>query len=148
MDYMGSAEFEFGALPASLRDMQQHQDELELRKTNITNIDGNSLYALTSLSEADFETWCQQFLEASNDKRQLKESLYIRDWFIEIKAPEALKGKKKQEYVKRKLSYRSNFWWDIVNGVMASFNKEFMTQCIRQNLEASWSYMDANAKIP
>lgn len=142
MDYMGSSEFEFGALPSSLREMQRNKDQLILRATNISNVDGDNLLVLTSLSDEDFEIWCDQFLEACNHKRHLKESLRAADWFKEIKAPEALKGKKKKEYIERQLRYRPDFWWDLDNGAMASFNKEFMAQC-KQNLESSWRYMDA-----
>lgn len=141
MDYMGSAEFEFGALPKSLRAMQRAADALELRETNITNIEGNNLLVLSSLSDEDFATWCAQFKESCDNKRRLKEMLRIENWFKELKAPEELKGKRKQEYIDRHIRYRSDFWWDIDNGVMTSFNKDFMAQC-RQNLESSWKYMD------
>jgi len=141
MDDMGSAEFEFGALPKSLRAMQHAADKLTLRETNIFNVDGDNLQVLTSLSDEDFEQWCTQFQEACSNKRHLKKGLRIENWFKAIQVPETLKGKSAKEYVDRHLRYRSDFWWDIDNNLMASFNKDFMAQC-KQNLESSWKYMD------
>jgi len=144
LDYMGSAEFEFGALPSSLRDMQRHKNELKLKETSFKNLYGDTLVTLTYLDENDFEKWNGEFNEACAGKRSLKESLFMNAWINEIKAPATLKGKRAKDYVEARNGWRPEFWWDLNNGVMASFDKKFMN-VLKDVLENSWKFMDENA---
>lgn len=125
LDYMGSAEFEFGALPRSLRALEAQVDNIKLTvEPSITDEQGRSLRVLHLFNEEGYAEYLTQLLKMRNGTARLKESTYF-----DI------------EHKNRFKSLRADFWWDITNHVMWSFDKAFMKK-LPDCLVASWKYMN------
>lgn len=133
-DYMGSAEFEFGALPKSFRGFQAAKANWKLIEVDsISDENEQSLWIFTGLTGDDLAAW----LEDLNRLRYGKPG-----------TPAYLDTKEYTDFRKgdAKSSVRpTNFWWDIENHVMFSFSKPFMDN-IETFMNNSLSYMDAQAK--
>jgi len=120
-DYMGSSEFEFGELPASLRRMYQHLDFYN--KVGEREIKGKTVYFWGD--SKDFDEYAK-FLEQLKPYEDLKEVISFTDYFEE---------KKNFAYL------HDDFWWDIVNDIVFSFNKEAVEKfgiCLLNSID----YMD------
>ena len=127
LDYMGSAEFEFGALPRSLRALQAVQGSLVIRKVPGIKSGESQLRVISAYTEDEFKEYTGYLLQLREDKIRLKEnSRFAADYPV-------------SQYS------NADFWWDIQNHVMWSFHKPFMNR-IKQYLESSWTYMDHMAK--
>jgi hypothetical protein len=122
LDYMGSAEFEFGALPKSLRALQS--GTRTLRIVSDIKQDDVPLRVLSAFNEEEFGEYIPYLHELRADKICLKEWLRF--------SPDRIKDE-----------YAENFWWDIENHVMWSFHKQFMNR-LENYLQASFAYMDSN----
>lgn len=107
-DYMGSSEFEFGALPASFRRIEAEKDTW--RKYVVDDIkDGEtSLRVYGSFEDGEFEVYKQHLLALRANKIRTHECTRFE-----------------ADY-KRTKYFATNFWWDIDNDVMFGFKKEFM----------------------
>ena len=128
LDYMGSAEFEFGALPKSQRAMQAARGSILLRKVESIKAGEQTLRVLSCLDDEQFAAYTQYLHQMRADKIRLKEnSRFGADYEM-------------GEYT------RTDFWWDIQHHVMWSFDKPFMNR-LAGILESSWAYMDEQARI-
>lgn len=126
MDYMGSAEFEFGALPQSFRAIESKRDQLTLRK--ITSImEGEAcLRVVSCLNDEEFAEYAKHLHSLRDGKIRTKESTYFN-----------------KDY-KQFSSLKCDFWWDINNHVMFTFDKNFSKRIIG-HIDASLQYMNARA---
>lgn len=126
LHYMGSAEFEFGALPKSLRRMQADLSKLVLRKVPEI-MDGEAcLHVLSFMSDEEFEEY--------------KEYLcMMRDPFHTNKIRTKESHRFNSDYVGK--YEKSDFWWDIRNDLMFGFNEMFMNRCI-DYVKSSLAHMD------
>ena len=125
LDYMGSSEFEWGALPKSLRALQSMVDSISMTvEPRITDQGGANLRVLHTFDGAGYEEYFAHLLQAREGKLHTKEST----WFD-------------KDHSKRFASLRCDLWWDIDNHVMWSFDKNFMKR-LPDHLVASWKYMD------
>ncbi len=126
-DYMGSAEFEFGALPNSLRAMRANKSDLTARKIQ-TIMDGeHQLRTYSYLNDAEWALYVPMLEELRNsEKVRLKER-------SEFSLPEIKRDQEWMENMRArtKSTYTpepTNFWWDINHHVMFSFEKNFMNR--------------------
>jgi hypothetical protein len=121
MDYMGSSEFEFGALARSFRAMENGGRILRL----FPNISENSipLRVFSILTNEEFSEYGSYLLRLRGDDiRTLQE---------------------RSEFNANRSSHeKANFWWDIENHVMWGFHKEFMKR-VPYYVNASLAYMNA-----
>jgi hypothetical protein len=125
MDYMGSVEFEFGALPKSLRALETSIDQLSVTvEPRIVDEQGRSLRVLHAFTPEGYEEYVVHLLAMRDGTARLKESTYFD-----------------VEHPKRFKTLRADFWWDITNHVMWSFDKAFMKK-LPDCLVASWRYMN------
>jgi hypothetical protein len=131
LDYMGSAEFEFGALPASLRAMQAAQKQYSLFRLVIN---GKDVHVWAS-SEVSRDELKEQLTELAEKKLWLKERSEFDYWF----------RKEKSRWEQDKDFKPFTFWWDIKNHIMFSLNGEFMKK-LPECLQASWTFMDEQKK--
>lgn len=127
-DYMGSAEFEFGALPAAFRRIHPVLDSWSVR-----NVDGiydaeHTLIVCSSFSDDEFEEYKKHLAGLRSGKIRTKESTYFN-----------------VGHSKHFRSLRCNFWWDIDNDAMFSFDAKFMER-LKKYVEASLHYMDEQRK--
>ncbi len=118
LDYMGSAEFEFGALSTSLRCVES---QLILYKLHVVDSipgyrDGKT-HSIRLFANFDTEEQLATYVAYLKDmvagKLQMKESTYMK---LELGAVA--------------ISDRCDFWWDIRNNVFMSFDKQFMSRII------------------
>ncbi len=106
-DYMGSAEFEWGAIPESLRRIDSNQADWKMRLVNdlvVCEGFGSTLRVWSYLSDDDFS----------------KYAIYLQ----------LLRGGKlrTKEHPRFQPNERTNFWYDIENDVMLGFEKNFMNR--------------------
>lgn len=126
-DYMGSAEFEFGTLPASLRRIQ-------------AGFSASTICLVDDILEEDRPLRVFSYF----DDEQFNEYVSIlRD--LRTKPFGTVHLKERSEFSlderTRFSSSRADFWWDIENDVMFSFNKNFMNR-LMDYLSASFTYMN------
>lgn len=114
MDYMGSAEFEFGALPKSLNKMIAVVDKLTIECfTHIKNYKNQTL-CLIGLTD-DIYDYISYIDDIVKDKLLLKERTNIRN---------NITGK---DFLGRPINDQffsfTNAWWDIENQIMFTFGE-------------------------
>lgn len=108
LDYMGSAEFEFGAIPQTYTRMSIDRDKYKVSTISAIREDrenGTELRVFHSMNDQEFAQYEEFLIKLWNqgDKPfRFKESPYFR------------------------AEGRVNLWFDIDNGVMWSFDKKFM----------------------
>lgn len=119
LDYMGSAEFEFGALPKSFRSMENRPRLLRLFPSIL--LGDSALRVFSSLSDEDFALYGHYLLRLRVGDIRLKE---------------------RSEFDDRSSTPRTNFWWDIENHVMWGFHKKFMNR-VPDYVNSSLAYMNA-----
>ena len=125
LDYMGSAEFEWGALPQSLRELQARVDAIKVTiEPRITGENGESLRVLHTFTDEEYEEYFGHLLNLREGKGQTKESTYFD-----------------KDHSKHFKTLRCDLWWDLNNSVMFTFDKVFMKR-LPDHLVASWKYMD------
>ena len=118
MDYMGSSEFEFGALPASLKVLAKAADGLVLRMfKSYTDCEGRRL-CIVACSEADIDEYAgfiDELAKGMKCEYRTKEMTYFQ---------EAMTGKDcmGKNYSERLV--KAEAWWDIVNHVIFTFGKD------------------------
>ena len=123
LDYMGSAEFEFGAIPKSLRALQHDVDKIKLSVDPRIVDNDRSLRILHTFDEVELEQYFKHLQTMRVNKLRLKEATRFEA------------GRESRPYG------TTDVWWDIENHVFWSFDKIFMNR-ITDCLLASWKYMD------
>jgi hypothetical protein len=121
MDYMGSAEFEFGALPKSFRRMQA--GTLVLRLFEDIKENDVPLRVMSTMNVSDFAEYGKHLMRLRGDDR-----MRLKEW-------SDFNPNLRSRYGK------TDFWWDVENDVMWSFHKPFMNR-LEEHLKASFAYMD------
>ena len=111
-DYMGSAEFEFGALPQSFRRIEAVADSWVCRLVPDIRDRDEPLRVYSALSDSEFEEYKTWLLKARDP--QLSRTLHTKE-----------SVRFASDYSHGKYS-KTDFWWDIDNDVMFGFNTEFM----------------------
>lgn len=130
-DYMGASEFEWGALPASLKQICQHWDTFTILKlSEIKNLDGEECYFLC-------HTGCEE-----------KVSEVIKKLFTEQYPYHLHEWSGCYEYIhelpRNQFSTVINFWWDIDHHWMCCFGNNIrkLTIAIQKTIEkksTDWS---------
>lgn len=135
LEYMGAAEFEFGAIPKAYREIAKRFDHYTLSSVQVDD-SGQTLFVAHYFNEEDFQKYVEYLRILRDPKREreisTKEPVRFLDpttdkWYRPSSDPET-------GY------YRNNFWWDIKNQVMWSFNEEFMLR-LRNRLGNSVDYV-------
>jgi hypothetical protein len=107
-DYMGSSEFECGAIPRAFKELKLNKEKLTL--SNII-LDGKTLWFTHYLTNIDdFSQYVGYLRDLYDDKIRLKETSRFA---------------KNTRYVGN-----IDFWWDIENNVMWSYNEYFMREIL------------------
>ena len=161
LEYMGSSEFEYGALPKSLRTMRSNarDDVAALHLVVLDDIKdrhGNSMIAV-GLHPEQREEYTNLMMPVIQGKRRCKEAPRFEDQVTPIaelpsyhslvQQPPAgqRRGEKRDQYHARMVELLTTVWWDLDNSVMTTFDLGFAHE-IPTLLRGSWSVMDANAK--
>jgi hypothetical protein len=113
-EYMGSAEFEWGALPKSFRDIEAHADNFIMRFVpGIVDDNGNALQVWSYFNDTEFAEYEVYLNMLRNPSSVTSEKRLSTKEFTGFEAKQ-FRGK------------QTNFWWDIENQVMFGFDPEFM----------------------
>lgn len=106
-DYMGSAEFEFGALPRSLKQITSIVETLVITNSKIKDYKGTGVFILHA-PEQSADSIIEHLHQIKKGKMRLKEGARFRE-----NLDEPLN------------SYNViNFWWDIDNNYMFCIGKD------------------------
>ncbi len=103
-DYMGSSEFEFGAIPKAYRRVCTNLDSYTI--TVIEGVEENKLYLFSSLSEEDIVKYKEFLVKAVKDDVRLQENPYFIKEYREL--------------------FKIDLWWDLDNDLFFSFDTKFM----------------------
>ena len=130
-EYMGSAEFEFGALPESFRRIQAQGVRWVGRIVEDLKEGDAPLRVYSPFNDVEFDEYTAYLLRLRDPNSRVRLKEY--SGFVEGHA---------QMY---KYS-RTNFWWDLDNDAMFGFHKEFMKR-LPHYVAASLKYMDEQKVI-
>ena len=109
LDYMGSSEFEWGAIPRAFRRIMGQFSDYVFHKTNLTNINNCPLWIYVRKEKVeDVENCIKEYLEK---KYQLQEWIALEHHFDNKLNISSSFG--------RHFYLRFNFWWDIQNDWIA-----------------------------
>lgn len=122
-DYMGSSEFEFGAIPASFRAFRDNFDQFKVSTVPQITEDDVPLRVAHCLSDEDFQTYVDYLLRLRNER------------LGKLHTKEAVRFDPTSTYYKD-----TDIWWDIEHQVIWSFDKTFMKR-IGKHFEASFEVM-------
>lgn len=124
LDYMGAAEYEFGAVPESCQRIMDNVAEYQVIKTQYTDLIGRPLFMI---GRPDVCEAYREYLPGVLDgTRRMKERTDLPDLFVEGRCwlpnpkphdPELLR-KFRDRYLKTR---RNNIAWDIDNDVILIF---------------------------
>lgn len=130
LDYMGSAEFEFGALPKSFRRIEAMADSWKCRQVAEIMEGEIALRVWSAFTDEEFEQYKGYLLRFRNPGRD------------PIRTKEGVRFE--ADRVMSKFSY-TDFWWDIDNDVMFGFDKTFMKR-VGDYVANSLIYMNEKKK--
>ncbi len=99
LDYMGAAEFEWGALPGSLKAIRENAAAYVTKDTGLKAKNGRSLMVLCPTKDFDA---LRSFLERNSEKATDR----LKEW---LGLPEGLRCEDRAP----------DFWWDVTNHWMA-----------------------------
>jgi hypothetical protein len=122
-DYMGSAEFEFGAKPTSLRRMWHHYEQYEVFSVDIN---GTQVWCWAKPEQKDFIV--QSLTDYINHKTRWKEFTSFDDTIL-----------------KARPASDDNFWWDLENDFVFSLIEKAVKQwapCLANSI----TYMNSKGK--
>lgn len=123
-DYMGSAEFEFGTLPKAFRKIRDSFDKtVSVTEQRLKDANGSSLRVFHLFpTEDEYEDYYVYIFK-----------LYTSNGVIRTK--EAPRFNPSLNY-----GNKIDFWWDIENQVIWSFNKNFMNR-LKDYFQSSFKVM-------
>lgn len=103
LDYMGSAEFEFGAIPASFARIMSNYKEYAIFKSRLRTKNGVIVWVYCPRFKHDVvETWLERVAE--------KDILHLKEYIGFLDALNVQPGTERV--------CDDNFWWDIENDIM------------------------------
>ena len=103
-DYMGSSEFEWGALPTALKILTKSADKLiTIQYDILKDIYDNNIWII-ALNEKDADEYSKYIKDIYDEKIRLKECPYLKEYMIN-----------------KDSNSLTNAWWDIDNNVMFTF---------------------------
>lgn len=165
LDYMGSSEFEFGALPRSLRSIASKACDnasclvpVELPGIHDRNGRPLQVVGLPAGSAAEYAALMAPIVADDHGVR-LKERADFEAMVTPLdKLPSyhplhqeppkgQRRGAKLAEYRARVDESLTRFWWDLNNGVMMSFEPDLMAK-LPGHLRASWAVMEPPPSTP
>lgn len=125
-DYMGSSEFEYGALPKSFQRIESTFDKWLCRVVEDIKEGETSLCVWSSFSDDEIEAY--------------------KVFLMQLRYPKDGNRLCTKESVRFDHDYKSSynktdFWWDIGNDVMFGFNKDFMDR-VGDYVASSLRYMN------
>ena len=123
LDYMGSSEFEWGALPASFRRLESHPLTFAMRTvysiTDTSTGQSRPLKVWSCMTDDEFAQYEIQLIKLRKGEIHTKEYTMFN-----------------KDHIKSKYD-KTDFWWDIQNDTMFGFDQDFMDMvgdCVANSL--------------
>lgn len=113
LDYMGSAEFEWGAIPRAYRRIMSQYSEYVFHKTDLINVNGCSLWIYAHKDNVAEVEECI--------KTYLKQHYTTKEW---TNLEEHFNKNLDFTFEYNKYCLQTNFWWDINNDWIAFVGAE------------------------
>jgi hypothetical protein len=113
LDYMGSAEFEFGSVPKSLKNFTKNLESLKIFQAGVMDYKGQGLWVVC-IPEV-WEKYKEYIPLLVSGNIRLKEVSYL---------PEATLGKDFRGKPLDPCYNKADLWWDIENNVMMAYGKD------------------------
>lgn len=129
-DYMGSAEFEFGALPKSFRRIEAVANDWKCRLVPEITEGESQLRVWSAFNDEQFEIYKSFLMRLRNPG---KDRIHTKE------ATRFEAGREKSKYS------NTDFWWDISNDAMFGFDKNFMNR-VGDYVASSIAYMNEQKK--
>lgn len=123
LDYMGSAEFEFGAVGKSLDAIA---DKADMFKVQCVKVAKKNVFLASFFTDEEREAYVEYMGALYADKIHTKERHKFDALFL--KHLESRPGNGRRAFHTQKL------WWDILNHCMWSFNADFMKNRLLHHL--------------
>lgn len=121
LDYMGSSEFEWGALPKSLNHIYQNKDKFILKESDIQSADGRKLFLFCHKDNYDYVE--------NTFKHHIENNVRTKEYTDIKRAFKPLNEKDKSEV---------NFWWDIEYCFMGILGDQEMAENFNKAFENSY----------
>lgn len=135
--YMGSAEFEFGALPKSLKRILKDVSNYQIFETEFNDIIGRPFWFIGTKEQ--FEEYKEYIPQLLNDKIRLKEW----NWFPQLYNPRSpWKNKSREEWYDK-----PNIGWDIENDVLMCFTSKKYAVGIIEALNNTYKKFKEDGRI-
>lgn len=117
LEYMGSTEFEFGALPKSLRRLRSahEQGNMVVRLVHDIRQGESPLRVLSAFDDTAFADYTKELHRLRYNNPITKENTYFQ-FDLQKRYPG--------------FSPTAEFWWDISNDAMWSFDKRYMNRLV------------------
>lgn len=117
-DYMGSAEFEWGALPKSLNEICNQWEKYAIKSTPITDSKKETMWLICLPDQFDDIMKAVKYFsenQYSGQELRTKEFVGLYDY---------INPKKERSW------NRADFWWDIDNNWMICFGQDHITKLV------------------
>lgn len=122
-DYMGSAEFEFGALPYSLTRICQGWDKYVITCTAIKDKAGDMLWVACRENQLDDILVAVKHFSENQYGGKLRTKEFVGIW-------DHINRKNDKSYKLENSWCRADFWWDVDNDWMVCFGKDHITKLV------------------
>ena len=163
LEYMGKAEFEFGALPKSLRMLAARACKNEgilvpQEMTGVVDREGRTMLVV-GIPEGQVEEYLTAMQPVIDDTKRIATYTDIRDAMLplaELPAYHPLnskppagkrRGAARDEYLQDVQDRMTKVWWDIDNHALMSFEAPLMER-LAGHLRVSWASMDPVPDYP
>jgi hypothetical protein len=140
LDYMGAAEFEFGAVQDSLQKFV-YSDNIIINLVTINGKDFNVIYPCKFKDSIYLNEIISTFTEMVKDKHYTKCSNYFKYYFDGKEIERLKKGCKNKKETVDNFFYR-DFWWDIANHYMiipSSIDPRYLLQAFKNLNSKGWN---------
>lgn len=146
LEYMGAAEFEFGALPRSLRRIEAQFPLYKFHTVDDIWIDGaEGKQPLRIFANFDTDEQLVQYIEWY--KQIVDRKLRLKEW-TNLEIDNRLSFQETNELKKKGTPpnehtepERTDFWWDLTNDVMFGFKNQYMKR-LPKFLQNSFNLMN------
>jgi hypothetical protein len=120
-DYMGSAEFEFGGLPKSLKEFVKKSNNIVVTKfKKLENDNSQMLCSISAFGEEHAKEYFNNYIELLVfDEINLKESSYFNINTFS------------KDHQKDLTYYKTDVWWDIENHIMFCYSVDLAKEVIK-----------------
>lgn len=133
LDYMGSSEFEFGAIPKFQREVNAKLKDMAIFTCEHNGV---TLYYLAAPSQE--QAYAQVLRDLIDDKLRLKERSGLKDRETNYQA-------KRPVFDDPKMPFKYDTWLDLCNGVVIARQPQILKN-LKKTIPNSVQYMDSNKR--